>query len=56
MQKNAWTYSMAGAVLGTFGLLLRWLQCEIIFDETGLPVKSAPQPRCDSVKRDRPRP
>ena len=41
MQKNAWTYSMAGAVLGTFGLLLRWLQCQIIFDETGLPVKNA---------------
>ena len=41
MQKNAWTYSLAGAVLGTFGLLLRWLQCQIIFDETGLPVKNA---------------
>ena len=41
MQKNAWTYSMAGTVLGAFGLLVRWLQCEIIFDETGLPVKNA---------------
>ena len=33
---------MAGTVLGAFGLLLRWLQCEIIFDESGLPVKNAP--------------
>ena len=33
---------MAGTVLGAFGLLVRWLQCEIIFDESGLPVKNAP--------------
>lgn len=32
---------MAGTVLGAFGLLVRWLQCEIIFDESGLPVKNA---------------
>lgn len=42
MQKNAWTYALSGTVLGAFGLLLRWLQCEIIFDENGLPMKNAP--------------
>ena len=42
MQKNAWTYALSGTVLGAFGLLLRWLQCEIIFDENGLPAKNAP--------------
>ena len=43
MQREAWTYSMTATVLGAFGVLLRWLQCEIIFDEvTGLPVKNAP--------------
>jgi len=43
MHKEAWTYSLAGTVLGAFGLLLRWLQCEIIYDETtGLPAANAP--------------
>lgn len=43
MQREAWTYSMTATVLGAFGVLLRWLQCEIIFDETtGLPVQNAP--------------
>ena len=41
MQKQAWTYSLTGAVLGAFALLLRWLQGEMIIDETGLPVKGA---------------
>ena len=41
MQKEAWTYSLTGAVLGAFGLLLRWLQREMIIDETGLPVRHA---------------
>ena len=43
MHKDAWTYTMAGTVLGAFGLLLRWLQWEIIYDETsGLPAPNAP--------------
>lgn len=42
MQKEAWTFSLAGTVLGAFGLLLRWLQCQIIFDESGLPAKNSP--------------
>jgi len=43
MQREAWTYSMTATVLGAFGVLLRWLQCEIIFDDvTGLPIKNAP--------------
>ena len=41
MQKNAWTYALSGTVLGAFGLLLRWLQTQIIYDDTGLPVKNA---------------
>ena len=41
MQKEAWTYSLTGAVLGAFGLLLRWLQREMIIDETSLPVRHA---------------
>lgn len=41
MQKEAWTYAIAGTVMGAFGGLLRWLQCEMIFDEAGLPVKGA---------------
>ena len=43
MQKEAWTYSMAGTVLGAFGLLLRWLQWEIIYDEvSALPTANRP--------------
>ena len=42
MQKEAWTYSMTGAALGAFALLLRWLQREMIIDETGLPLSNAP--------------
>ncbi len=43
MQKEAWTYSIAGTVLGAFGLLLRWLQWEIIYDEaSALPVAGRP--------------
>ncbi len=42
MQKQAWLFSMTATVLGAFGVLLRWLQCETIFDaETGLPVRGA---------------
>lgn len=42
MQKKAWIYAIAITVLGAFGGLLRWLQCEMIFDEiTGLPQKDA---------------
>ena len=41
MRKEAWTYALAGTVPGAFGLLLRWLQCQIIFDETGLPTQNA---------------
>lgn len=42
MQKKAWTYAIAVTLLGAFGGLLRWLQCEMIFDEvTGLPEKGA---------------
>ena len=41
MQKEAWTYSLTGAVLGACALLLRWLQREMIIDETGLPVRHA---------------
>ena len=42
MRKEAWTYALAGTVPGGFGLFLRWLQCQIIFDETGLPARNAP--------------
>ena len=42
MQKEAWTYSITGAALGAFALLLRWQQREMIIDETGLPLSSAP--------------
>ena len=42
MQKQAWTYSLTGAALGAFALLLRWLQREMIIDETGLPRSGAP--------------
>ena len=42
MQKEAWTYSITGAALGAFALLLRWLQREMIIDETGLPLSNAP--------------
>ena len=42
MQKEAWTYSLTGAALGAFALLLRWLQREMIIDETGLPLSRAP--------------
>ena len=42
MQKEAWTYSLTGAILGAFALLLRWLQREMIMDESGLPVAHAP--------------
>ena len=42
MQKQAWLFSMTATVLGAFGLLLRWLQCQLIFDaETGLPARGA---------------
>ena len=41
MQKQAWTYSLTGAALGAFALLLRWLQREIIIDEAGLPRSGA---------------
>ena len=41
MRKEAWTYALAGTVPGGFGLFLRWLQCQIIFDETGLPAPNA---------------
>ena len=42
MQKNAWIYSMTAMIMGAVGVLLRWLQCEIIYDaETGLPVRGA---------------
>ena len=40
MQKEAWRYSMSATVMGAFGVLLRWLQCEAIFpDDSGLPVE-----------------
>ena len=42
MQKQAWTYSLTGAALGAFALLLRWLQREMIIDEAGLPRNGAP--------------
>ncbi|MBQ7737715.1 MAG: hypothetical protein IJT62_07780 [Oscillospiraceae bacterium] len=43
MQKEAWTYGIAATVLGALGMLLRWLQRQIIFEEeTGLPIKNAP--------------
>ena len=42
MQKQAWLFSMTATVLGAFGVLLRWLQCQSIFDaETGLPTRGA---------------
>ena len=41
MQKQAWTYSLTGAALGAFALLLRWLQREMIIDEAGLPRSGA---------------
>ena len=42
MHKQAWLYSMTAMVLGAFGVLLRWLQCQTIFDaETGLPTQGA---------------
>ena len=42
MQKQAWLISMTATVLGAFGVLLRWLQCQSIFDaETGLPARGA---------------
>ncbi|MBR6115477.1 MAG: hypothetical protein IKQ10_09965 [Oscillospiraceae bacterium] len=43
MRKEAWTYSLTGAILGAFGLLLRWLQWQMIYEEeTGLPIQNAP--------------
>lgn len=34
---------MSATVMGAFGVLLRWLQCEAIFpDDSGLPVEGAP--------------
>ena len=43
MQREAWTYSLTGAVLGAFCMLLRWLQCQMILAaETGLPTLRAP--------------
>lgn len=42
MQKQAWIYTIAASVLGALSLLLRWLQCQSIFDaETGLPAAGA---------------
>lgn len=42
MQKNAWIYSMTAMIMGAVGVLVRWLQCEIIFEEeTGLPIRNA---------------
>ena len=42
MQKEAWTYTMTAMILGAGGLMIRWLQCESVFDkETGLPVQGA---------------
>ena len=43
MQKNAWTYTMAGTVFAAAAVMLRWLQVQTIFDpETGLPALHAP--------------
>ena len=42
MQKEAWKYSMIAILLSALGILIRWLQCQIIFDpETGLPTPHA---------------
>ena len=36
MQKQAWTYTMAGTVFAAAAVMLRWLQVQTIFDaETG---------------------
>ena len=43
MQKQAWTYTMAGTVFAAAAVMLRWLQVQTIFDpETGLPTLHAP--------------
>ena len=43
MQKNAWTYTMAGTVFAAVTVMLHWLQVQKIFDpETGLPTLHAP--------------
>lgn len=43
MQKNAWTYTMAGTVFAAVAVMLHWLQVQKIFDpETGLPTLHAP--------------
>ena len=42
MQNKAWTYTMTAMILGAGGLMIRWLQCEAVFDkETGLPTQGA---------------
>ena len=42
MRKEAWTYSLTAAILGALGVLIRWLQCQQIFEpDTGLAVKDA---------------
>ena len=42
MRKEAWTYSLTAAILGALGVLIRWLQCQQIFEpDTGLAVKGA---------------
>ena len=43
MKKEAWTYSLAAAVMGAVGMFLRWLQCQYIFrTEDGLAARGAP--------------
>jgi len=40
MRKEAWTYSLTAGVMGAFGVLMRWLQCQNIFEpETGLAAR-----------------
>ena len=36
MQNHAWKYSMTATVLAALTVLVRWLQCETVFDEEGL--------------------
>lgn len=43
MRKEAFTYCVAVVITGAFGLLLRWLQCSMIFKEgSDLAVAGAP--------------
>lgn len=43
MQNHAWKYSMTATVLAALAVLLRWLQCESVFDEEGLARTNALQ-------------